>query len=228
MKISQVAAVAAAAFGVVFATATQASLSLTLSNDGVTIVVTDGGAGDASPLAGQIAFSGAVGDYVFQVTTTASKPSVGSAAFPEMRINVTNATYAPSGGTIDPTLVVVASDTGFSSASSPLSAVLSANGAAPGSGAVTYSAFADLADTGAQTTQIGPTLSGTGSFNTSGVGAYAADAGYSITLATTVTSSTFGQVSQFDASFVVPEPATIAVWSALGAIGLLAYRRRMA
>ncbi|QDU56271.1 PEP-CTERM sorting domain-containing protein [Aeoliella mucimassa] len=219
------AAVAALAIGVVSASSADASFALKLTNGASTVTIYDNAAGDTIGSLGVINYSGAIGDYTLTVTSTYSKPYDGSAAIPVMSMTV-SAKYS---GTGNGDLTVEMTDTDFGPSSNPMGADLAINSAKSTTGAVTYDAYIDLGNGEfVKTTQIGSTLGGSGIFDAEGAGSVATNGAYSLTLVTTINSTAANQTSNFDASFTVPEPATMVVWSALGLVGFAVYRRRQA
>jgi len=85
------------------------SMTMTLS-DGIpadTLVITDGGAGDSSPITGQILWVGTIGVWNINVDTGDSKPVIGSTTQPMLSVNAT------AGSTGAGTLTITLADTGF-------------------------------------------------------------------------------------------------------------------
>jgi hypothetical protein len=83
------------------------ALTITLFNGSSSITVTDGGAGDTSPVAGLVGASGTVGVFEFVVTAGVSDPITGSPSSPSMILSIEALTFA--GGT----LTVALSDDNF-------------------------------------------------------------------------------------------------------------------
>lgn len=216
MRFCVVATVMVGMFSMV--SSAEAAFKLRLSNDGDFMTIADESAGDAAiGIAGKITYSGTVGDYSFAVTIADSKPVIGSAAAPELATTI-NALYSPSGATIDDTLVVESTDTDFGPSMNPLGFDLFANSASDNTGLVAYNAYVDLGNGEfVQSTQIDGSIAGSGVFNAASSGSVATDAGYSVTLVTTVRSTASGQNSQYDVSLsAVPEPASLVVWAVFG------------
>lgn len=102
--LSIVAAIAAG----LLAESAQAVPTLTLSDGGLnTVMITDGGAGDANPAAGAVTFIGSVGIFNLNVTTGLSKPAIGSASNPQMDLSSIDTSTGAG------TLLITFSDSGF-------------------------------------------------------------------------------------------------------------------
>src|SRR5262245_42911445 len=197
-------------FGVLW-TSTQCAGSLQMRlDDGVNPVVTVTDL-DAD---GFLNFSGAIPGSIWtvNVSTSRSKPNVGSASRPELRLTTTNMNSVGSG-----TLTISVSDTDFGPTLNPLPVAIRSSSSDPFTGAVTTKAFIDLANTAFNTVlQIGPTLIGSGVYTLEGSGIRPSDGQFSLNLVTTVT-HTGVSTSQFDSALsTLPEPATMAIWSVVG------------
>jgi hypothetical protein len=82
--------------------------TLTL-DDGVNpvITITDGGLGDANPIAGAVTFIGTLGVWTLNVSTGETKPAVGTAVLPELDLNTLDTSSAAG------TLKITFSESGF-------------------------------------------------------------------------------------------------------------------
>ena len=81
---------------------------LTLSDGPSTVVVMDGGVGDINDLEGVITFSGAIHNWIVNVTTGITKPVLGSNTAPTLDLNSVNVTSGGQGW-----LALGVTDTGF-------------------------------------------------------------------------------------------------------------------
>ena len=83
--------------------------TMSLSDGGTTVTITDNGLGDSNPVIGAVTYVGAVGgNWLVNITTGLSKPVVGSATVPKMDLNSVNATSGGAG-----TLTIKWSDDNF-------------------------------------------------------------------------------------------------------------------
>jgi hypothetical protein len=71
--------------------------TLTLINNGTTIAISDGGAGDISSVEGVIVFMGSINGWFVNVTTGITKPAQGSAASPQMDLASLNVSSKAAG-----------------------------------------------------------------------------------------------------------------------------------
>ncbi|MGB0629911.1 MAG: hypothetical protein ACPGRZ_04390 [Alphaproteobacteria bacterium] len=199
------AAIAASSISVSSHAAPQLRLS-----DGInTVTVTDGGAGDASALAGVVIFQGSVGDFLVNVTTGITKPVLGTPADPVLDLNSIDVT-----GTAGGVLTVEFTETDFFSGGALVNFVTQIGGVTADT--VQFEHFASTTNTGFATD-----VSVFDSGNVSGVIAYAdttqtALTGlYSLTTVATVTHASGGQNSSFNSVLEsgfgpttdIPEPA---------------------
>ncbi len=198
-------------------------------NNGTTVQVDDGGVGDSNGDAGVITFVGQVGDFdSFSVTIGSSKPQIGSATSPELSLVVSNLA-ASGGGTIN----IMLTDTDFTNVGGvPISFLNLINSALATTGDVTFEVWADNTNTEfGMGTQIGSDLTGSGVFDTSGLGIINPSNPYSLTLNLDVTVAA-GAVTQFDASTsgtAVPEPGTVILFgTGLAGLGFWRWKKSQA
>jgi hypothetical protein len=175
---------------------------------------------------GIITFNGTLGGtstWTVNITTSRSKPNVGSASNPELRLSTTNMSSAGGG-----TLKIEVSDTDFGTSSSPIPFTIISNSADANTGTVATSLFIDLGNGDyASATQVGVGLSGSGVFNVSEVGNATTDLAFSLNLITTVT-HTGSSTSQFDSSVASAVPAPAGLVLIATAVPFLAlFRRKM-
>jgi hypothetical protein len=192
--------------------------------------LTDTGTGDAVTISdgdgdGVIGFIGSVGgtsNWTINITAARSKPNVGSASAPELRLTTTSETTGGGG-----TLRIEVSDVDFGPTANPLPLTIISNSADPLTGPTTTDLFLDLANSDFNmVTQVGSGLSGSGVFDVQETANATTDTQFSLNLVTTVT-HTGANTSQFDSSVTsVPAPAgLILAATAVPFLGLL--RRRM-
>ena len=219
-KIIQAATAALLAGGV---PAAHAIPTLSFSIDGgATITCADGAACDTNTSAGVVTFSQSLGDFVVNVSTGLSKPTLTTGA-PLIDLNTVNVQV--SGGAH--TLQIGFSDTGFDIYNGRITTDY--GGTLNGIGAsLDYSAYYDAGNTlFGEGTLIGGGGSGSGAYSGSADGGWSPNAAYSVTEILTLTTGGGMTVFSGDFSVNVPEPGTLALIG-LALLGFAAaYRRRV-
>lgn len=208
-------------FGAVLSSPADAAFKVTLDdNNGHTTTISDG---DAD---GVITFSGTFQNWSILVGLSQSKPSSGSAAFPnfEMNVNAKNVS-----GAVPADLTITVTDTDFGPSYNPLFGMLSLASSSSGTGTITSQLYSDLGNTEfAKTTAfLGAPISITGLQSVGGSSSLATDAAYSLTMVVNIHHATLNKSSNFTASFAsVPEPGSLALMLGAFPFGGLFLRRR--
>jgi hypothetical protein len=196
----------AVAWAVALSAGPSEALLVHLSTNGGadTVTVADQGVGDINPTVGAVTFSGALGDFIVNVTTGLSKPLLGTADSPWIDLNSVNVTNLGFGLE---TMLVSVTDTGFTT-TGPLTLVSSIGGTQSGP-ALTLQTFLDAGNIPFGTaTALGSLTFTTTPFSGSVVANLIATAPFSLT--ETVSFSLPGlSVTTFDAEVRVPQPGTL-------------------
>ena len=201
-----------------FGSTSYATFELMLSdgNPSDTVTIVDGSAPDSNPTTGAITWIGTMGTWTISVTTALGYPAVGTLTQPVIDISSIDAT-STSGGT----LTISASETGFSPTST-VSGTFMIGGTT--SGTVQASVYGNSSNASFGTGTLLASLSGsTGAFSGVTSGSFTPGSTYSLTEITAITQNAAGMTS-LDASFAVPEPATI-LFLGLGMVGAAMYGR---
>jgi hypothetical protein len=233
----------ALALGLIFGVSGSSDAAFVLQvDDGVTLVtIYDNLAGDTSPAAGVISFSGAIGVWGVNVTTGISKPVLGNPSLAQLDVNSIDVSSGGAG-----TLDIFLSDAGFGPVGS--TTLLHEVG---GTTAGTVLADAWLDPTNAQPALPGtpainfppltpgplpaPTISqgpfGPGAFSGSvgPVGPIASGGLFSMYQKVNITHTAAGQVTSFNSVLEapIPEPSSFLLLGlGLGTVGLIVRKRR--
>jgi hypothetical protein len=176
----------------------QASAVLTL-NDGIdpSVSITDNAAGDLSPTAGVISWSGSFGAWTFNFDVGESKPFLGDTANPQMFLNfIANSSVAGN-------LTVTLSDSGFSPVGSSALLELGAGGTLADGASVTVSGLLN----GSKVVGGGPFV--TSAWNSNAGALVNGLSSFSLQEVVVLTHGANGGVSSGSVILdVVPEPAT--------------------
>ena len=174
---------------------------------------------DSISTTGIVAYNGSLGSFLITVTTGFSKPVLGA---PGSMLDLNSVSVSGGSGT----LTLGLTDTDFLRGGAGF---LNFGIGGTTDGTVSAQAYMDVANTEFGTgTLMGSMTSGGPAFSYTSAGTIVNTADpYSLTLVTTVTHASAGDISSFDAA-VVPEPSMIALMS-LGLIGLgFTGRRKLA
>lgn len=188
----------------------RATVQITLTNGANSVTITDGGAGDACSAVNCVTFSGALGNYLINVSTGIAQQS----ANPFLDLNSVNLTTQANAGL----LTISTSADGYTNSTPQFK--LQVGGTSSLGGASTFTAYGGNSNTLFDTSnQIG-TLSFPGSpFANSTVGGGNTVNPYALTIVATLDGITAGSASFNAALDTVPEPASVTL---LGAVLLLA------
>ena len=188
-----------------------ATVQITLTNGASSVTLTDGGAGDVCGAVNCVTFSGALGNYIVNVSTGLANNGIN----PFLDLNSIN--LAPGGNA---GLLTISTSANNYTAPAPQFS-FQVGGTSSLNGSLSFSAYGGNNNTLFSTSQqlgstltFGPGVSPfAGSTNSGGIGATANP--YSLTIVANLNGVTAGAVS-FDAALdAVPEPATMAL---LGAV----------
>jgi MYXO-CTERM domain-containing protein len=197
-----------------------AALELNLQSGGASVTITDGGVGDANPLAGAITFIGSVGSYFLNVTTGLGSDLL---TLPEIT-DLNSVDTTTTGGD----LLIGLTQTGlnFGSGAHQINGLI---GGTLGSGmSIAYSLYADAADTAfGMGSLLFSGSAGPGAFADSGGASFADPSGtFSLSQFAAIT-GTGSSTASFDFATNVPEPGTaVLAGVALLALAGIARRRR--
>lgn len=173
---------------------------------GPSVTISDNGAGDLSSTAGTVVFNGSLGNFLLNVTTGLTKPTLGSAAFPHMDLNSVNLSSWGGGQ-----LTIKFTDTGFTNLVSPTVSFISAIGG----GTTGNVSFATYLDAGNNPFAMTTLISDVGSFSSLAFSngtleSMAITGPYSLTMVATITHGGDGiNSSSFNGTLKVPEPTAV-------------------
>src|SRR5579883_55785 len=207
---------ATAAVALAFAAVPSANAALMLQLSDGTTTQSATGAG------GAVTYFGAIGNFVFDVTTGLSKPLAGSATLPLLDLNSVDVT-ASAGGT----LTIKVTDTDFIGSGGILQ-FLNTVGGTMNAGSLNFNTYMDCSNAAFGTaTQLTSQAFNTGAFS-GGQNTFVSgcSGNYSLTEIATLQLPGAALIS-FDGSVGVPEPATLALFgSSLLVVGAALRRRK--
>jgi hypothetical protein len=115
-------------------------------SDGITsITIEDGGAGDFSPNAGEIIFSGTIGMFDTNIVTGVTMPKIGGASFPMMDLSALEVNSLGGNGTLS----IMFSEVGFGPLASGLNGFVTSvsNNTLLGSSTINFNTYYDESNT---------------------------------------------------------------------------------
>jgi hypothetical protein len=168
---------------------------------------------------GAVTFSGAVNNFIINVSTALSFPVLGTPALPTLDLNSVNLSSASTGGSLS----VAASQTGYTGSLGNFQ--LGIGGTTPGS----VSTQAYLSSTNnlfATSTLLGSLGPFTGAFSGTTGGSYSTTSPFSLTTVANITHPGGILATSFNVSMQLPEPASLLLLgSGLTIFGLLGMRK---
>ena len=197
-----------------------ATVQITLTQGASSVTITDGSAGDVCSAADCVTFSGALGNYLINVSTGIAQNGTN----PYLDLNSVNLTTRPNAGL----LTISTSSNGYTAQTPQFS--FQVGGTSSLTGASTFKAYGGNSNTLFDTSnQLGSTLVfPTSPFSNSTLSSGGTTSNpYSLTIVATLNGISAGSAS-FDAALdAVPEPATMALLGAVLLFSGSAIRRKL-
>jgi hypothetical protein len=204
-------------------TASAEASSIKLQAGSTEVIVEDGTAADINSVDGAVTYSGAIGDWIINVTTGTTQPAIGTLTDPEM--SFTDVSVLSAGSS---TLTLMYSALGFTTTGG----LLEVNFGGTTSGDVTYKVFqggASLFDTTSQPVPLTSLAGTTGSFAGSQSVFLPAAGPYSLTQQVTIGHSKPG-VTSYSATVsysAVPDGGATLSLLGLALVGVAGLRTRL-
>ena len=226
------AAVLGVALALAATSVSQAVPTIRISDGSATVIITDGGGNDSSPIAGFVQYSAPAGTFAgWTVVLTAgtTKPVIGSATAPELDLNWSIVRTAGAG---TGSLSVQFSENGFNLSSTRTAVVASGGTLAAAANTATVRTYydggnAELAMTSLLTTQV---FNGPNAFANNAVGSVPADPTVSFTVRLDLVQAA-GTITSGDIHLFVSAPEGGSMVTFLGtgllALGAFAARRKV-